>query len=407
VARENLKNLKKKPLILEVQGNDNQKMRFFGVSNMKTFEECYTEWKTTTSNLRGEAIGSVNTKKSLFDMIKSQGKTGRKAAGDDAGAAIAGAQGSEIITLLDSVQNVEAITEKHKEDLNKALDIMTEIKNNKKSKRNPRNIRFENDPILTNKRGIRIGKGREVFGHYRTPAYEKATKKKNKYNGKTKIVTRVDSNWWNINEGEATPPMYQALYGEESEIDIGIKMSLYYCVKTALETINRTPVGASRDTPITIEKRNSWQIAKKVSGIRTIVNTWLAKPSAQGNMRKRSARAQILRTRIRLGDKGKGIIKEALGIDLDNEVKSAYFKISERQINRLAENLFNNKVENKRKKVRAIPIRQYNDLKIANFEEPKEEKEEPNKNEKNKEDPTTEKKSWSDILRRESYVEVL
>ena len=409
MANEKLKNLKKKPLILEVEGSNNQKMRFFGLSNMKSFEECYTAWKTDTDNLRGDDIGSMGTK-SLFQMIKSQGKTGRKAAGEDAGASESGAQGSDIIQLLDDVQGAEAITEKHKEALGKALDIMTEIKKDKMSKRNPRNIKFANDPIITNKRGIRIGEGKPVFGHFRTPAYEKASKKKNKHNGKTKIALRVkNSNWWSDKEGEATPPMYQALYGEESEIDIGIEMSLYYCVKTALETIENTPVGASRDTPIVIEKRDSWKIAKKVSGIRTIVNTWVAKPSAQGNMRKRSARAQILRTRIRLGDAGKSILKELMNIDLDNEVKSAYFKISEKQINRLAENIFNNKVENKRKKLRAIPVRQYNDLKIGNFEKPKEEnpKEENSEKEKSKKDQTVEKKSWTDMLRRENYVGVL
>ena len=142
--------------------------------------------------------------------------------------------------------------------------------------------------------------------------------------------------------------MYQALYGDT--FDIGLEKSLLDCVKEALRNIETTPLGVSKDTPIEISQssagRNSWEKAMKVSGIKTIVKKWLDKPSGNGYFRVNSCKGQVGRTRI------------------------------------------------------------------SNFKEPEEKKEVVTKKpeeatKKPEKDSTTEKKSWSEILRRESYVEVL
>tara|TARA_R110000850_G_C9934880_1_gene462407 strand:+ start:37 stop:1266 length:1230 start_codon:yes stop_codon:yes gene_type:complete len=403
--------LEKTPLVLEVEGK-NQNVRFFGLANLDSFQTLYGEWKQICGGLRGEAIGSIKTDSSLLQQIKLQGVTGRYSPSEGSGAKHPNEGGVEILALLDSVETAAEIDDTHKAALEKAIEIMEAIKKDTKSEKNPRNIIFEHDPILTNRRGIRIGKGKPVYGHYRTPAYYKQTQKKNKHNGKTKIVTAVESTWYNKSAGAANPPMYQALYGDT--FDIGLEKSLLDCVKEALRNIETTPLGVSKDTPIEISQssagRNSWEKAMKVSGIKTIVKKWLDKPSGNGYFRVNSCKGQVGRTRIKLYGAGKRALFEILGITLPNEVKSAYFKVSERQLNRMAEKIFNGRRANKDTK--AKPIRNYNALQISNFKEPEEKKEVVTKKpeeatKKPEKDSTTEKKSWSEILRRESYVEVL
>tara|TARA_R110002167_G_scaffold145721_7_gene336786 strand:- start:74 stop:1270 length:1197 start_codon:yes stop_codon:yes gene_type:complete len=390
--------LQKKPLTIKIKNKHNEEFKFTGSAQFKSFQQCYAEWESQTRKLKGETIGNVDGTDSLYDIILKQGVTGRYSAGDG-GAKHPQKGGVIILNLLTKIANATEITEKLIDELTAVKDLMSSIDvAGNKGEINPRNIVFTN-PVRMNKRGIKIGNGKIIYGHYRTPQYYEQTKRKNKYNGKTKVIRPVDSDWWKSNTGESKNPMWQALYAKEGETSLdGLTISLQQCVIMALETIEEAPLGLSRDTPIPVERAGGWKKALMVTGIKRIALDWIKKPTPKGFFRTKRFMSTIANKRIRI-PKGKkaeqNAVKELLGINLPNDIHSAYFSITRRQTNRLVDKL----LRNRRKK--AVERNNFNDLRIViPDEKPKEDVKQPKDDSKlTSNDRKIE--DWRDIMKRE------
>jgi len=59
---------------------------------------------------------------------------------------------------------------------------------------------------------------KEVFGHYRTQAYNDYMEWDNTENGATHKIAATDSNWWNKNENKAKPPLLMCISSRQTGI---------------------------------------------------------------------------------------------------------------------------------------------------------------------------------------------
>ena len=122
----------------------------------------------------------------------------------------------ELLTAITEILDGDAILVEDREELKDAIKQMETVLKNKKW--NPRNIPFHtvtrfvetDDPKKPN-----ITRGK-VHGHYRTEAYNEyvawALEHKENFKGQ---LADTDASWYNKKQGQARPPLWLAITGEE------------------------------------------------------------------------------------------------------------------------------------------------------------------------------------------------
>ena len=169
---------------------------------------------------------------------------------------------ADIIESITEVLDGDEILTEHKQKLQRDIDDLEAVL--REEKWNPRNIPFTtvvkfaetDDPQKPN-----IEKG-EVFGHYRTPAYNDyvAWAAENKKGFKGKTGASVEPEWTNKSKNKAKPPLWQAITGK-GETDDG-EGGILYIAKLAMEAID--DVGWGDNTALVVYNNSAGprQLAK-------------------------------------------------------------------------------------------------------------------------------------------------
>ena len=174
----------------------------------------YNAWKTRWDNGKNWGIvggtGAKSLPETVLDEVLMHGEA------DYARDAARNIEGLGL--LLESITEIldgDIITEDDKNQLRLDIDRMEAVL--KQQKWNPRNI-----PFHTIIRFTEGGEGEaptiergKMYGHYRTPAYNKYTRWaiKNKEGFTGKLAT-TKKKWSNKKKGQAEPPLWQAISGE-------------------------------------------------------------------------------------------------------------------------------------------------------------------------------------------------
>ncbi len=374
---------------------------FEGNVNVKLLSEMFQLWVEETKQVKGNKIGMLQPQLSLYGMFLKQGVVGRK---KGFAGAVSSEGGNKINAMLKRIFNndidIDDIT-----DLKQLQQYMNSI-NSSANDSNPRSIPFL-DKEIDDETGEITG-SREIYGHFRTPNYEDRIeyKIKNRKKGDPplKPSPAVDSAWYSINDNDARPPFWSMLYAENPNDVVGYTLtnSLLQVINAGIEALEQ-PLGLSKDTPIQLGDKTQTGWARKameISGVKRIIRKWMKTPQPNGNFQWERCQKEIEGKAMQIprgNDSDR--IKEMIGINIPNEIKSAWFKISRWRINEIVTILLDNKRmrwENKNK-------RNFNTIQIANF--PVEETTENNLQQEGFEQTNksinSNSDNWRDILKRE------
>jgi len=181
---------------------------------MKSWRELYHEWENLAKSLSGEDLGvgmvenygGISDERNMYEWLEMQ----RFNDGTEMESQRYRSNSCNIVPILDRL--------KMSSDGNLELEIIIQISQISELLRylsdngdgrilNPRNVRFDN-PIDYDDKG-RTTQKKEIYGHYRTDEYEDAQ------GAKGRDRPAVSDTWYNESMGQAKPPIWQALYGDE------------------------------------------------------------------------------------------------------------------------------------------------------------------------------------------------
>jgi len=200
-------------------------------------ETLLSNWKKSCANFSEADLKMApgESKTTLLTMVKAHGEVGRKALEGSSPKKSMG--GAKILKAIENfLKSNDEIDEEDERSLQKTLKALERIEKNY----NPANVKFEVPVVKTLERRTLKVKKRPVFGHYRTPDYVAFRKVKNKKRGKPpdKFTEPVPKHWYSKEPGEAKPPLWQALFGTESEnIDLGHD-GLIHILKTGIDALD-------------------------------------------------------------------------------------------------------------------------------------------------------------------------
>lgn len=374
--------------------------------NVKLLSELFQKWVDETDKVSGAEIG-MHQETSLYTMFLRQGVTGRT---KGMAGAESNAGGNVINNMLIRIFNND-IDVDDISDLKQLRQYMANI-NSGENPSNPRSIPFT-DKEIDEETG-EITNRQPVWGHFRTPNYEElinykiANRKPNAPQLKPSPAVK-NTQWYSFADGNtAKPPFWSMLYAENPNDIIGYTLtnSLIQIIDAGIEALEQ-PLGLSKDTPIQLGDKTQRGWAKKamqISGVKRIIKKWMDEPQPNGNFQWERCQMEIEGKAIQIPrGRDSDRIKEMIGINIPNEIKSAWFKISRWRINEIVTILLDNKRmrwENKNK-------RKFNTIQIANF--PVEETTVPDGSEQMVQDEFVQTNKsinsnlndWRDILKRE------
>lgn len=221
----------------------------------------YTAWRSRWNKGRewgivGGAIGGDPKPDTVLDQVLEHGDS---TYARDQARSIEGL--GKMLESLTEIFDGDVIETSHVDQLQKDIDGLMSVLSDKKW--NPRNIPFttvieftETDdpkkPII--KRG-------EVFGHYRTKAYNQYVEwaKENKKNFRGQLANSEDE-WYDEKRGKAKPPLWQAITGE-GETEFG-KNGILAIARNAIKSIKKIKVGDSTRIAVFNNARGPAQLAQ-------------------------------------------------------------------------------------------------------------------------------------------------
>ena len=177
-----------------------------------------------------------------------------------------------------------------------------------------------------------------VYGHYRTESYVNYRREIKKL---PEEMPPAPENWYNDQPNQAEPPMWQALYGDGTDLFQGVD-SLQMIVEDALEV--KGTMDVSEETPIEIKGLGAAQaIFNEIEPVRL----WFSKAvgdstwkTPSGNFAASRARKWFLNNPVKMADDGDGDlmlrIMETLTVDYPLVPSSVYLAIPENQIRQIA-----------------------------------------------------------------------
>tara|TARA_R100000805_G_C3626237_1_gene137218 strand:- start:7348 stop:8625 length:1278 start_codon:yes stop_codon:yes gene_type:complete len=145
--------------------------------------------------------------------------------------------------LLESLTEIfdgDVIETEHRNKLEEDIEDLLSVLQNPKW--NPRNIPFTTVVDFTETDDDPIVERGQVFGHYRTEAYnEYVTYMKENKQGFKGQFAQTNSDWYNEKKGKAKPPLWQAITGE-GETEYG-KNGLLAIARKALKGVDKIKMG--------------------------------------------------------------------------------------------------------------------------------------------------------------------
>jgi len=303
--------------------------------DFKSFAEGYKIWRSTCRGLRGNAIGVSKAKKSLLGLVVGMGKVGRVAGNGGPKNNLGWANINTELTKIFSLKGGREIKDTQLELL-EDLDNMLEEYKESDSPANPANIVFE-EPLNWDDESGKVSERRKVYGHYLTEEYvEYRNEHKN-----ANLSTDVDTNWYSYaQDGSARPPMWQALFSEDT-IEGKPSKGLQYVVKDAIKSFANLGLSFRKDTPIPIQGRGSGAAALKIPEIKSMFTAFARDDeftTPAGNFSTDKAERIIRNTPINLTTKQHQNVLRSIESDLKipNEIEEVYIKMSRRQMKNMA-----------------------------------------------------------------------
>ena len=205
------------------------------------FQQMFDTWKTQC-NVGGSKLG-VTSETKLIDLIKNHGVVARPYTKNK----VSRSEGAgSIVEMLEEWDNDAAILEEV--DLEALDDVIKALDNMRDSDTDPRNIRFtvpipsevDEDTGDYDDDDVTI-----VYGHYRTPDYNKVREILSGVSGREKkeTISPVNPSWYatgSDGKNTAKPPMWQALFAN-GDGDI-VKYGLYYICQEAKKLTKKATI---------------------------------------------------------------------------------------------------------------------------------------------------------------------
>jgi hypothetical protein len=294
----------------------------------KSFRQEFEIWERKAEGLTGDAIGMISPETSgmsLLDLVKNQGIAGRIKG--KTGTKVKGKGGVQIFKALKSIFNSPSMSPEQETAL-KALDsVMNGIQG---TKADPRNIMFSNPSNWDDDNGTVIST-KPIYGHYRTDQYEIVRELKDE------DVPAKDAEWYSTSTGTAKPPMWQVLYGEGNASPFN-SPSLHTIVKNAIKRLDEAKLTIGKDNPVPIEGAKAATTALTISVIRQVIDSALDKGKGTTGSFPDSTIYRMFKNQafdIRT-EKESDAVKTLKNLNVPNDIEECWFKLSRRQIKRMA-----------------------------------------------------------------------
>lgn len=317
------------------------------LGNFEGLAKEFTTWKSAAeSSTNLGTVGGSN----LLDAVQKHGVAERERASSPIGLQYSGNKILDKLSQFSRFDNGSKVNLPELKDFSVLRLWMEEVDKGKGQygKFNPRNIPFQ---------GIRrvddFGKGIEpydLFGHYRTPKFE----------DKMAIVnpegdySPVNSKWYAEAQNEASPPLWQAMYGDGTVSDsFQGNDSLLQLVQKAdkvYDLIRKNLKIGSGSKPVVLDGAGTGVTAYEVDEFKKYADRVAANMDRQGknskyvtpagNLRWRLVQREIASMLIKFDTQSeKAFIKKALAKQItlpdDMEVTEGYVTFGQKQVNQL------------------------------------------------------------------------
>jgi|TARA_B100000035_G_scaffold310163_1_gene317506 hypothetical protein len=292
----------------------------------KAFRDAYNTWVRKAESLVGDEIGVISPEasgKNLLSFIQDQGVVGRVKG--KMGTKIKGQGGVQIFKALQTIFNTGMVLEKQKEALKKLDSTMTAIQG---TDADPRNISFSNPTNWDDDDGTVLST-KKVYGHYRTDEYEIVRELKGE------DVPAKDG-FFSGSKDTAKPPMWQALYGDGNSSPFN-SPSLHTIIKQAIKDLEGTAT-IGKDNPVPIDGAKAATTALTISVIRQIIDSALDKGrGTSGSFPDKAIQSVIQKQPFDIRtEKDSKAVKTLKRLNIPNDIEECWFKISRRQVKRMA-----------------------------------------------------------------------
>lgn len=233
---------KKSTRKVTINNDDGNKVEVTQQINVTQLKSIYTKWKEECTNatpalMRVKGVGAKN----LLELVKNHGIENRPQAKEpvtpDEGV---GKLTEEIESLLGNESKI--VSPNFAKNISKYIKHLEDMAD---TKADPRNTPFT-VPIYrrVNKKNAEYKKKNTTthYGHYRTKDYNKYRNLKAKvFDNKeyAEIIDAVPSSWATTTENSSTPPMWQALYSENTGDDMLVSKGLLTVLKSARVTVKK------------------------------------------------------------------------------------------------------------------------------------------------------------------------
>lgn len=294
----------------------------------KSFREEFEIWQRKAEGLSGDTIGMMSPEASglsLLDLVKNQGIAGRVKG--KVGTKIKGKGGVQIFKGLKTVFNSKDMTQGQLIALKKVNTVMDSIQG---TNADPRNIKFSNPSNWSDRTGV-ILNTKPIFGHYRTDEYEAVRELKGQ------DAPAKDSEWYNGTENAAKPPFWQVLYGDGNTSPFN-SPSLHSIIKNAIETLENAEITLGKDNRVPIEGAKAATTALTISFIRDIIDSALDKGKGTTGSFPDMPIWKLFNTQgfdISTETESEAV-KTLKNLSVNNDITECWFKLSRRQIKRMA-----------------------------------------------------------------------
>ena len=177
------------------------------------FRVSYRTWVEAASSVSLLDMGFSDSNTRLIDVLAQQGFKG----GSKSGNVRFRSKSCEFYDILERA-NEGNFDQSCVDDLRFILAVLQSIEYTKEwSYLNPRNIVFE-DPFDFDRKTLEIDETTPVYGHYITPKYIRWWRSRARRNEKVAVPAEVPEHFFSYIEGDARPPLWQALFGDGTEI---------------------------------------------------------------------------------------------------------------------------------------------------------------------------------------------
>lgn len=315
----------------------------------------YDEWKRRCGELKGKDIRIMREETSLYDSLLKHTTAKRIVYGKDGAKESekkkSGQGGAYLLPECETIFSGEMGA-----DSKKLLEAVKRVMDDESADghpANPRNMNWQSDikgwnpkpmekdgEVLLDSNDNPRHKARKgtVYGHYRTESYVNYRREIKKL---PEEMPPAPENWYNDQPNQAEPPMWQALYGDGTDLFQGVD-SLQMIVEDALEV--KGTMDVSEETPIEIKGLGAAQaIFNEIEPVRL----WFSKAvgdstwkTPSGNFAASRARKWFLNNPVKMADDGDGDlmlrIMETLTVDYPLVPSSVYLAIPENQIRQIA-----------------------------------------------------------------------